>query len=125
MHLVPAERAGSKTIDGDRVCRAIAGLAAVDDAPAWAERFSILGDPGRLSLLLCMRRAGPIAVTDLAVATGISETGVSQALRVMRASGLVTSQRDGRVVRYRLIDPAISTLLGRIGASRPKPEASS
>ncbi|WP_372509352.1 ArsR/SmtB family transcription factor [Streptomyces humicola] len=64
-----------------------------------------------LSLLLAVHRAGPIAVSDLATATGINDTAVSQALRLLRASGAVWADKDGRIVRYSLRDEEIGTLL--------------
>lgn len=111
MHLVPAERAGHAVIDATRVCDAIAALGEPVDVAACAQRFSLLGDPGRLSLLLCIWRAGPISVTDLAVATGMHDTTVSQALRLLRAAGVVEPRRDGRISRYVLADQSVEPLL--------------
>ena len=79
MHLVPADRAGHRTIDGHRVCDAIAAIGDPTRVRAWADRFSLLADPNRLALLLALRRAGPLAVSDLAVATGMRDPAVSQA----------------------------------------------
>ena len=109
MHLVPAERAHRRTIDGHRVCDAIGALERQPVAE-WAPRLSLLGDPSRLSLLLCMR-AGPISVSDLAVATDLPDPKVSQILRLLRAHGIVSAQREGRIVRYSLEDPAIAYIL--------------
>jgi len=50
-------------------------------------------------------------VSDLAAATGLNDTTVSQALRHLRASRIVSPQRDGRVIRYLLADPRIGALL--------------
>ncbi|MDX6332134.1 MAG: ArsR family transcriptional regulator, lead/cadmium/zinc/bismuth-responsive transcriptional [Streptomycetaceae bacterium] len=111
MHLVPAERAGHRTIDGHRVCDAIAAIGDPGHVRAWADRFSLLADPGRLALLLALHRAGPIAVSDLAVATGMKDTAVSQALRLLRAAGVVEGEKDGRVVRYRVVDDDTAALL--------------
>ncbi|MGW1054422.1 ArsR/SmtB family transcription factor [Streptomyces sp. NPDC002521] len=118
MHLVPAERAGQRTIDGHRVCDAIAAVGEPEHVRAWADRFSLLSDPRRLSLLLALHEAGPIAVSDLAVATGMRDTAVSQALRLLRTAGIVEGEKDGRVVRYRLVDGPVSALL-RHCASEP------
>jgi DNA-binding transcriptional ArsR family regulator len=111
MHLVPAERAGHRTIDGHRVCEAIAAIGESDHVRSWADRFSLLADPGRLALLLALHRAGPIAVSDLAVATGMKDPAVSQALRLLRAAGVVQGEKDGRVVRYRVVDDQTAALL--------------
>jgi ArsR family transcriptional regulator, lead/cadmium/zinc/bismuth-responsive transcriptional repressor len=111
MHLVPADRADHRIIDDHRACEAIAALGDPGLVAAWAQRFSLLADPGRLSLLVCIRAAGPISVTDLAVAAGMHDTTVSQALRLLRAAGLVAAQRDGRIIRYSLADPEVGSLL--------------
>lgn len=123
MHLVPADRAGHAVIDAARVCQAIAALGEPGEVAACAERFALLGDPGRLSLLLCIRRAGPISVTDLALATGMHDTTVSQALRLLRAAGVVTAHRDGRIVRYVLADHAIEPLLALAMPARQASQA--
>ncbi|MEV0639002.1 metalloregulator ArsR/SmtB family transcription factor [Streptomyces sp. NPDC050619] len=111
MHLVPAERAGLRTIDGHRVCDAIAAVGEPDHVRTWADRFSLLADPGRLALLLALHGAGPLAVSDLAVATGMKDTAVSQALRLLRTAGIVEGAKDGRIVRYRVVDERTSELL--------------
>ncbi len=114
MHLVPADRADHRTIDDHRACEAIAALGNPRVVAAWAQRFSLLADPGRLSLLVCIRAAGPISVTDLAVAAGMNDTTVSQALRLLRAAGVVAARRDGRVIRYSLADEEVGALLARL-----------
>jgi len=111
MHLVPAERAQQPSIDEHRACEAIEGLGEPEQVAAWAARFSLLSDPNRLALLLCIRHAGPISVTDLALATGMNATTVSQALRLLKTAQAVVGIRDGRVIRYRLADQTIGTAL--------------
>jgi ArsR family transcriptional regulator, lead/cadmium/zinc/bismuth-responsive transcriptional repressor len=114
MHLVPADRADHRIIDDHRACEAIAALGDPEAVASWARRFSLLAAPGRLSLLVCIRAAGPISVTDLAVASGMHDTTVSQALRLLRAAGIVAAERDGRVIRYSLADEEIGSLLARL-----------
>jgi DNA-binding transcriptional ArsR family regulator len=118
MHLVPAERAGRRIIDQEKVCQAIESLRGLADARAWAQRFAVLGDPSRLRLLLCIKTAGPISVSDLAVAADLHDDTVSQTLRFLRASQTVTAERDGRVIRYQLADEVIEDLLDRVTALR-------
>jgi ArsR family transcriptional regulator, lead/cadmium/zinc/bismuth-responsive transcriptional repressor len=74
----------------------------------------MLSDPTRLRLLLCIRAAGPISVTDLAVAASLNDATVSQTLRFLRASHTVTAERDGRVIRYQIADTSISELLDQV-----------
>ena len=116
VHLIPSERTHRRVIDGHRVCAAIEALGAPPRVATWAQRFALLGDPGRLSLMLCVWRAGPISVSDLAVATNMNDTTVSQALRLLRANGLVTAERDGRVIRYRLNDTCAGDVLTHVAS---------
>jgi ArsR family transcriptional regulator, lead/cadmium/zinc/bismuth-responsive transcriptional repressor len=111
VHLIPAERLGHRVIDGERVCQAIEALGPGADIQARAKTFALLGDPTRLTLLTCIKAAGPISVSDLAVATGINDTTVSQTLRHLRAADVVCTERDGRVIRYRLAPGPVAALL--------------
>jgi ArsR family transcriptional regulator, lead/cadmium/zinc/bismuth-responsive transcriptional repressor len=101
-------------LDDARVCQAISAIGEPDNVASWAHRFAVLSDPNRLSLLLSIHHAGPISVTDLAVATKMRDTSVSQALRILRANGTVVAERDGRVVRYSLADFELVELLERV-----------
>jgi DNA-binding transcriptional ArsR family regulator len=114
VHLVPADRRHRRILDDERVCQAIDALGDAAETDRWSERFALVGDPNRLRLLLCIHRAGPISVTDLATAVDMNDTAVSQVLRLLRASGTVTSRRDGRIVRYHLADDAVAALLDQV-----------
>ena len=121
MHLLPGERSDHRVIDGERVCEAIEALGEPGSIEARARQFALLGDPTRLALLTCIEAAGPISVSDLAAATGVNDTTVSQTLRYLRAARTVTAERDGRVIRYRLADAAIVALLSGSLAGSPDP----
>jgi DNA-binding transcriptional ArsR family regulator len=86
------------------------------DTTGRTQRFDLLSDPNRLEILLCLHRAPGICVGDLAAALGRSENAVSQALRVLRQQGWVSSTRTGRAVSYRLEDDIVHDLLHWIGA---------
>jgi len=111
VHLLPAERSDARVIDEERVCQAIAALDGPEAIQARARQFAVLADPTRLTLLTCIKAAQPISVSDLAAATGINDTTVSQTLRYLRASEIVATERDGRVIRYRLASDAVTALL--------------
>lgn len=114
MHLLPAERSGQRIIDGERVCEAIAAITCPSaDIQARAQAFAVLGDPTRLTLLTAIKAAGPISVSDLAAATGLNDTTVSQTLRYLRAAQVVSAERDGRVIRYQLADGPVAALLAQ------------
>jgi ArsR family transcriptional regulator, lead/cadmium/zinc/bismuth-responsive transcriptional repressor len=115
VHLLPAEGSGHRIIDGERVCQAITALGSPAALEAGARNFAVLGDPTRLALLTCIRAAGPISVSDLAAATGVNDSTVSQTLRFLRTARAVTAERDGRVIRYRLANGPVASLLAFYG----------
>jgi len=71
-----------------------------------AEVLRTLANPRRLEILHRLAD-GPCEVGRLAGELGLSQPNVSQHLAVLRASGLVDADRDGREVRYRLTDPDV------------------
>ena len=71
-----------------------------------AEVLKVLASPRRLAILHCLAE-GPMEVGRLAAAIGASQPNVSQHLAVMRATGIVEADRDGREIRYRLVDPDV------------------
>jgi ArsR family transcriptional regulator, lead/cadmium/zinc/bismuth-responsive transcriptional repressor len=117
MHRLPENRSDWRIIDAERVCQAIQALGDMTGIREQAARFALLGDPTRLAVLTCIQSAGPISVSDLAAATGISDATVSQTLRHLRATQTVAAERDGRVIRYRLSDTRIDALLVRVDAA--------
>ncbi len=75
-----------------------------------AETFSAMGDTTRALILLTLRQ-GERCVSDLAGALGVSESSVSQHLRLLRTLRLVRPRRQGRNVFYRLDDHHVEALL--------------
>ncbi|MDQ0382289.1 ArsR/SmtB family transcription factor [Amycolatopsis thermophila] len=115
-----AGAAERRAIDGPAVEAAASGLGDPGVVREWAGRFSLLADPSRLTLLVCIHYAREICVSDLAMVAGMTDTAVSQALRLLRAHGLVTAHRTGRIVRYRLADATVHDLIHHV---RPHPGA--
>lgn len=76
-----------------------------------AQLFRLLGDPTRVRLLYALLEVGEMCVSDLTAAVDSQESTVSQALRLLRASGAVVGRRDGRMVFYRLADDHVRMLL--------------
>lgn len=75
-----------------------------------AEMFRLLSDSTRLRLfwLLCH---GAQCVTNLSAMMGMSSPAVSHHLRQLKASGLVTSRREGKEVYYCAVSSPASRLL--------------
>ncbi len=76
-----------------------------------AEIFRLMGDPTRLRILIyCLD--GPVAVGDLAQATGASPSLVSHHLRLLRAARILRAERRGKKVYYAAADDHIRTVVG-------------
>ncbi len=73
--------------------------------------FDLLGEPGRLRLLLALAESEEMCVRDLAGAVGLGESAASHALRLLRAHRVVAARRSGRLVLYRLDDGHVRSLL--------------
>jgi len=109
--VVSIDACGVKLVDPDKVAQvaeAMPGQRAVIDL---ADVFSLLGEPGRLALLVALLEAGELCVCDLAAVTGMSESAVSHALRLLRAHRVVSVNRRGRMAFYRLADGHVRMLL--------------
>lgn len=85
------------------------------DPETWAQRFDLLSDPTRLALLTTIHLQPDSSVGTLAEHCGITRTAASQALRVLRDQGWVEARREGRTVRYRLVDASVHTVLHLMG----------
>ncbi len=93
---------------------------AADEA---ANVLKVLANPARLRLL-CALTGGEQCVGDLEHALGASQSYVSGQLARMRADGLVTCDRDGRTIRYRIADERLIPILQSLYAvfcSLPEP----
>ncbi len=75
-----------------------------------SETFSALGDSNRMKILFALA-ATELCVCDLATVVGISESAVSQHLRLLRTLRWVTGKRRGKMVYYTLNDQHVHDLL--------------
>ncbi len=81
-----------------------------DEGAQLAELFRLLGEPNRLRLVVaCLD--GPRSVGDLAEEVGVSQSLVSQHLRLLRAGRLLKQARAGRNVFYELPDCHVRSML--------------
>lgn len=108
---VAADACAVRTVDAATVARVRAGLPGEADLTEAGDVFGLLADAGRLRLLLSLREAGELCVCDLAAVSGMTESAVSHALRLLRAHRIVAVQRRGRMAYYRLDDTHVRMLL--------------
>lgn len=74
-----------------------------EETTEWqAEIFGALADPTRLKLvkLLCRQSENVLCVNALAGLLGVTQSAVSQHLRVLRVVGLVKAERRGYHIHY-------------------------
>ena len=75
-----------------------------DTLEGWAAGAKALADPTRLAVAVALDEADVACVCDLAWIVGRHEKLVSHHVRALRAAGLATSARDGKMVLYELTD---------------------
>ncbi|MDQ1023225.1 ArsR/SmtB family transcription factor [Streptomyces phaeochromogenes] len=90
----------------------------VEEAERTARMFKALGDPVRLRLfsLVASHEGGEACVCDISD-VGVSQPTVSHHLKKLREAGLLTSERRGTWVYYR-VEPSVVAALG--GLLSPK-----
>lgn len=94
----------------EHTAEALQQLPSVKDFSNLADLFKLLGDPTRLRLfwLLCHCEE---CVLNLSAIMEMSSPALSHHLRILKASNLITSRRDGKEVYYKASeDPRAHTL---------------
>lgn len=97
-------------VDAAAVARAKDALASDARVAKTTTIFSALSDPTRFRILDALA-GGELCVCDLAEVAGISQSGVSHQLRLLRDRGLVTFRREGQRAVYRLADEHVRALI--------------
>lgn len=78
-------------------------MMAMDEIEELAETFKALSDPTRLRLVKLLNEGGgALCVNALAQRLAVTQSAVSQHLRVLRQAGLVRGERRGSFVHYSL-----------------------
>ena len=94
----------------------------LNDSPQLDRAFQALSDPVRRGMLSRLSR-GPASVTELAEPFSISLPAVLQHLKALEESGLVQSEKKGRVRTVRLEPKTLSTAESWIAERRTEWEA--
>ena len=97
-------------IHPEAVCAARATLVADGTLTTLAETFAALADSTRMKVLFALATVD-LCVCDLASVVGVSESAISQHLRVLRSLRWVKGRRAGRMVYYSLDDQHVRSLL--------------
>src|SRR6185312_8063307 len=105
-----AETCQERCIHVEDVARARSYLHEDDTYIELAELFGALADATRAAIVHILRHQ-ELCTCDIAAVVGVTESGVSQHLRVLRSLRLVKSRRAGKFVYYSLDDAHISLLV--------------
>ena len=82
----------------------------VEAAGRVADSAKALADATRVALAVALRDGGELCVCDLSYIAERSDKLVSHHVRALRAAGLATSRRDGKMVMYSLTASGLALL---------------
>lgn len=77
------------------------------NATYMAQRLKVMSHPERL-LMLCRMDEGEVSVSELVALTGLSQSGVSQHLALLRSEDIVHVRIDAQTRWYSLKDRVVS-----------------
>jgi DNA-binding transcriptional ArsR family regulator len=107
---IPTDRCEEQGIHPAAIQGARAALVSDEVLADLAETFSALADSNRMKILFALATTD-LCVCDLASVVGISESAISQHLRVLRSLRWVKGRKAGRMVYYSLQDQHVRSLL--------------
>ena len=87
-----------------------------------AEMCKVFSNPTRL-VILDLLRDKEMSVTELIEKTGLTQSNISQHLSIMKSKEIVTSNRRGQNIYYRLKNPKIikaSDIIKEVLSERPR-----
>lgn len=97
-------------VDEAKVQKARSALLPDDLYADLAETFRAMADSNRAKMIYSLLQE-ELCVCDLAAVVDLSESAVSQHLRVLRSLRLVRSRKDGKMVYYSIADDHVTGLL--------------
>lgn len=100
------KEAAACCVDPEKVDAVLCGIVGREDAEAVANVFRLLADPTRVAILHALSLA-ELCNGDLAQILGVSESAVSHQMRELRLMKIVSAEKRGRMVYYRLTDTHI------------------
>ncbi len=114
---MPADQCDLLCLDLEKAERLRAGLLSAEATENIARRGKAFGDPTRLTVAAALAATDELCVCDLSWIVGRAENLVSHHLRLLRAEGLVSSRREGKMVIYAMTDSGRAGLEA-LGAGR-------
>lgn len=75
-----------------------------------ARFFALFSDPSRVRLLSALAIA-PLCVSDISAVLKMNQTTVSHQLRILRDMDVVSCEREGKILKYKISNPKINEIL--------------
>ena len=97
----------------EKVVRKVSPLTDGETYRHLALLFGALADSTRVKMVHALLQ-GELCSCELAAVAGVTKSGASQHLRLLRALGLVCARRQGKYVFYRLDDDHVAEII-RVG----------
>lgn len=90
----------------------LAGPLSAEDATQLAQLFRVLGEPARLQILnlIAAQASEEVCACELVEALGLAQPTVSHHLKVMYKAGLLSRDRRGTWIYYRIVPERIAAL---------------
>ena len=90
----------------------LAGSLTETEAASAAVLFRVLGEPARLQLLslIAAQPSGEVCACELVESLGLSQPTVSHHLKIMYESGLLSKERRGTWIYYRIVQSQLVSL---------------
>lgn len=76
--------------------------------------FHALSNPTRLDILFYLFAHGATTVTEIVEHSGLTQSGVSHQLKLLKQYKLVKSERDGKSVNYMLCDDHVISICSQM-----------
>jgi ArsR family transcriptional regulator len=79
-----------------------------------ASWFRTLSEPSRLRLLRALEEGGEMNITELVVATGLTQANVSRHIQSLVDAGMVGRRKEGLSVICFIADPSITEICDKV-----------
>jgi DNA-binding transcriptional ArsR family regulator len=76
--------------------------------------FAALGDPTRRHVVECLAEEGALTATELSARVPVTRQAITKHLSTLAEAGLVSSEAEGREVRYHLTPEPMNEAVGWI-----------
>jgi len=104
------DRCGVWAVDKEKATDTKNRLPSDETFTMLSETFGALADSNRAKILYALENQ-ELCVCDIAYVVGISDSAISQHLRILRTLRLVKQRKDGRMMYYSLSDDHIRRLI--------------